>query len=158
MMPRRSARIVRPTKNVPRIAAIQPSVIAALRDSGVRNAGMPFEIASVPVIAVHPEEKARRTRNHVSVSAAGSEGGGVLGKLPVARRKNPSRIMKPNDTTKKYVGTAKIRPDSRTPRMLASAITATHATPSATLCEVSSGNADVTAATPAATDTDTVST
>src|SRR5262249_14329728 len=100
-MPRRSARTVKPMKNEPRIAAIHPSVMAALRDSGVRNAGMPFEIASVPVIAVHPEENARRIRNHVSASAAGSAGGGVRGGLPVPRRKKPSAIMKPNEMTKK---------------------------------------------------------
>ncbi len=51
-----------------------------------------------------------------------------------------------------------MRPDSRTPRMLASAMAATHATPIATLWGARSGNADVTAATPAATDTETVST
>ena len=62
---------------------------------------MPFEIASVPVIAVQPEENARSTRNHVSASAAGSSGGGLRGRLPVASRKRPSAIMKPNDTMKK---------------------------------------------------------
>jgi len=86
---------------VPRITAIQPRVMAALRDSGGRKAGMPFEIASVPVIAVHPDENARRIRNHVSVSTAGRSGGGVLGRLPVASRKKPSMIIRPNDTMKK---------------------------------------------------------
>jgi len=51
-----------------------------------------------------------------------------------------------------------MRPDSRTPRMLASAMAATQPTPMATLCSARCGIADVTAATPAATDTDTVST
>ena len=47
--------------------AIQPMVIDALRDSGGLKAGTPFEIASTPVSAVQPEEKARSTRNHVTV-------------------------------------------------------------------------------------------
>ena len=51
-----------------------------------------------------------------------------------------------------------MRPDSRTPRMFARAMAVTHATPIATLCGTTAGNADVTAATPAATDTETVST
>ena len=59
---------------------------------------------------------------------------------------------------KTYVGTAKIRPDSRTPRMFAIAIPATHSTPRAILWVASSGMAEVIAATPAATDTATVST
>jgi hypothetical protein len=42
--------------------------------------------------------------------------------------------------------------------MLASAMPATHTTARTTLCVASSGSAEVTAATPAATDTDTVST
>ena len=42
--------------------------------------------------------------------------------------------------------------------MLVAAIPATHTTPMATLWVASSGSAEVTAATPAATDTDTVRT
>jgi hypothetical protein len=49
-------------------------------------------------------------------------------------------------------------PDSRTPRMLASAMTATQTTPITILCVDHSGMAEVMAATPAATDTATVST
>ena len=46
-------------------AAITPrssSVVAALRDLGRWKLGTPLEIASTPVRAAHPEEKARRTR------------------------------------------------------------------------------------------------
>ena len=39
------------------------SVVAALRDLGLRKAGTPLLIASTPVSAAHPEEKARATRN-----------------------------------------------------------------------------------------------
>ena len=47
-------------------AAIIPSiarVAAALRDLGRRNMGTPLEIASTPVSAAQPEEKARIRRN-----------------------------------------------------------------------------------------------
>ena len=40
-----------PRKKIARIAAIQPSVVAAFRELGALNALTPFEIASVPVIA-----------------------------------------------------------------------------------------------------------
>ena len=46
--------------------AIMPSiskVVAALRLLGRRNAGTPLEIASTPVSAAHPDEKARASRN-----------------------------------------------------------------------------------------------
>ena len=147
-----------PMKSVPRIAAIQPSVIAALRDSGGRKAGMPLEIASVPVMAVQPEENARRTRNHTSGSVAATGGGAAGGSEPVSSRQAPTTISSRKLAMKTYVGTAKMRPDSRTPRMLARAMAATHTIPIATLCVDHSGTAEVIAATPAATDTATVST
>ena len=46
--------------------AIRPSrssVVAALRLLGLRNAGTPLLIASTPVSAAQPEEKARASRN-----------------------------------------------------------------------------------------------
>ena len=55
---------------------------------------------------------------------------------------------------KKYVGTAKMRPDSRTPRRLPNAMRTTNATEIGTTNGVSTGNADASAAVPAATDTD----
>ena len=42
--------------------AMTRSVIAAFLASGGLNAGTPSEIASIPVSAVHPFAKARRTR------------------------------------------------------------------------------------------------
>ena len=41
------------------ITPIQSSVLAALRACGRRNAVTPFEIASTPVNALHPEANAR---------------------------------------------------------------------------------------------------
>ena len=52
-----------PRNNVPRIVATAVSVIAALRDSGFRNACTPFEIASTPLNATAPDENARSSRN-----------------------------------------------------------------------------------------------
>ncbi len=50
-------------KNTPRIAAIQPSVMAAFLALGDLNALTPLEMASVPVIATHPSANPRRMRN-----------------------------------------------------------------------------------------------
>ncbi len=57
---------------------------------------------------------------------------------------------------KKYVGIAKTRPDSFTPRKLPYAITATKKTAIGTSNRTSDGTADARAAVPAATDTATV--
>ena len=46
-----------PKNSEPRSTPIQTSVVAAFFDSGRRNAGTPFEIASTPVSATAPDEK-----------------------------------------------------------------------------------------------------
>ncbi len=43
--------------------AIHSRVTAALRDSGLRKAGTPLEMASTPVMAVQPPEKAASNNN-----------------------------------------------------------------------------------------------
>ena len=45
---------------------VHMSVIAALRDSGLRKAWTPFEIASTPLSATAPDENARISRNNVT--------------------------------------------------------------------------------------------
>ena len=50
------------------------SVVRALRASGDRNAGTPFETASTPVIALHPSAKARISNSKPSVSAGTTSG------------------------------------------------------------------------------------
>ena len=52
-----------PSSSEPRMTDIQISVMPALRLRGSLKAGMPLEIASTPVRAVVPLEKARRIRN-----------------------------------------------------------------------------------------------
>jgi hypothetical protein len=61
-------------------------------------------------------------------------------------------------TTKPYVGIANTVPDSRTPRRFTSASSAVSPIEMPTACGVSTGNADTMFATPATTDTATVST
>ncbi len=60
------ARIETPRNSDPRMNAIVVSVVAAFFDSGLRNAGIPFEIASTPESATAPDEKPRRMRNSES--------------------------------------------------------------------------------------------
>ena len=52
------AMIEMPRNVVPRIPPITAIVSAALRDSGRRNAGTPFDTASTPDSATAPDEKA----------------------------------------------------------------------------------------------------
>ena len=59
---------------------------------------------------------------------------------------------------KKYVGTAKRRPDSRTARRLPTAMTRMHSSDSSTDHGPNAETAEASAAMPAATDTETVST
>src|SRR3989304_5030948 len=127
------ASTVMPRKSVPRITAIHAGVMAAFRDSGGLNAGIPLEIASTPVRAVQPEENARRTRNHVNAVVAAGGGVGSGRRSPLSQRRMPVATRTPNVTMKRYVGSAKTRPDSLTPRRLAKAMAAMKTTPRATL-------------------------
>ena len=61
-------------------------------------------------------------------------------------------------TVNAYVGMANAVPDSRTPRRLAAASSATRTSASQTRTGLRSGNAEITLSTPAETDTATVST
>ena len=84
-----------PRKSTARIPAIQRLVTAALCASGSLNAGTPFEIASIPVIAVQPDANARRTRKPESV-VAGRTTVSVSGwTSPSAYRIRPVRTRAP---------------------------------------------------------------
>ena len=54
------------------IRASISSVVAALRLLGLRNAGTPLLIASTPVSAAHPDEKARASRNISAIWDSGA--------------------------------------------------------------------------------------
>ena len=144
------------------------SVVRAFFHAGFLKAGTPFEIASTPVTAAPPEAKACITTNSVAPSriplpcwpkwttpAALCD---ACGSPPFISWKSPQPRSTTMLTMKKYVGTAKTRPDSRTPRRLPNAMRMTNETEIGTTYGVSIGKADATAAVPAATDTDTVST
>ena len=137
-----------------------PSVVAAFRPFGGRNALTPFEIASTPVSATAPLAKARTRRNTVTVPAPAATGFGTVacGQAPVAHFQTPVPTSTYMAATNAYVGSAKAIPDSRTPRRLTTVSRTTNARHSPTVCGASAGAAEVSASTPAATDTATVST
>jgi hypothetical protein len=72
---------------------INISVDAALRLSGGRNAGTPFETASTPVIAVHPFEKAVRSAKR------GQQARGGRRVRQLARRRDRAREISPGAET-----------------------------------------------------------
>ena len=138
--------------------AIVSIVFAAFFDSGGLNAGTPFDTASTPVIAVQPFEKAVRSRKSVngwfSIGAGLTAGTGCT--VPASTCHAPTTINISVLTMKKYVGTAKIRPDSRMPRRLPIISSRTNPRVSSTRLTCHCGNAEVSAATPAAMLTATV--
>jgi len=76
----------------------------------------------------------------------------------LVRYRNTPTTMSPSIITmKKYVGTEKILPDSRTPRRFPIMRIATKPIPIVTRWSCRAGTAEVSAATPAATLTETVS-
>ncbi len=149
-----------PTNIVIASAAIISIVAAAFFDSGGLNAGTPFDTASTPVIAVQPFENAVSSRNSVSAwPVDGTGAAATTGETsPIAMRHTPTPMRIRIETTKKYVGSAKIRPDSLMPRRLPTISTSTNPSVASTGRMCHWGNADVTAATPAAMLTATVST
>jgi hypothetical protein len=143
------------------------SVVAALRLFGGRNAGTPLAIASMPVSAVQPEENARSAKNSSANPArlvcpgSGSIAQDALsacGVSPNRIRITPVTMSTSTPAVNAYVGTANAVPDSRSPRRLAAASSATRPSESPTRAGLRSGNAEITLSTPADTDTATVST
>src|SRR3954454_2675011 len=142
------------------IAPSAVSVVAAFRPCGLRNALTPLAIASTPVSAVEPEANARSTTNAVTAPAPPTIGCGetACGHVPSAQRANPTPISAKIDATNAYVGIAKRIPASLTPRRFANAIRTTKKSDSVSSWPRSDDTAEVSASTPAATDTATVST
>src|SRR3989442_15287798 len=99
--------MVRPRNRLPRIAAIQIIVVAAFFDPGGAKAGTPFETASMPVKAVQPEENARRSRNSVIPSPAGTGGGGGPPPPPKSIRPRPETPTTARLPTNRQVATPK---------------------------------------------------
>ena len=65
LIPKFTARKVRPMNRTPSRMAITPRVVAAFFASGGLNAGTPVAIASVPVRATAPAANARRSNRMV---------------------------------------------------------------------------------------------
>ena len=145
-----------PTNSATSSPTIHVSVVRALRHSVGLNTGTALEIASMPVIAVEPEEKARRISSTPTPSVAVSGGLGVAWKLWPAASIRPTAISTNIARMNAYVGAANSEPAWRTPRRLPASRTMITATPIATLSGASDGIAEVTASSPDATDTATV--
>jgi hypothetical protein len=152
-----------PRNSVIMITPRESSTLRAFRTSGGLKAWTPSATASIPVSATAPEAKARRTRNRLNgasascgplVTGAGAPAGGSPSR---AYRTKPTTISETNPPMKRYDGSEKSLPDSRTPRRLPIAMSAIAATQSATREGKSTGKADVRAAMPAETLTATVS-
>src|ERR1700751_826953 len=126
---------------VPRTA----SVFAAFFPCGWRKALTPLAIASTPVRAVDPDENARRTTKTVTAPAPAGRGFGTTAwwRFPVMSRKSPTPTSTRIEVTNAYVGSAKSRPDSRTPRRFATTMIARQASDKPTLCDVSEGTNEV---------------
>ena len=139
------------------------SVAWALRTFGLRNAGTPLATASTPVRAEQPLENARSTRRMnaawvsdwpcTAYSALEATGGSPSAVCP-----SPTTIMNATDPMKMYVGSAKTRDASRTPRRFTMTMTITKPTASSTRPPLSAGTAEMMLSTPDATDTATVRT
>jgi hypothetical protein len=121
------------------------SVFAAFFPCGCRKALTPFAIASTPVNAVDPDEKARRRTKTPIVPAPTGSSCGTTARcvFPVRTWTRPTATRARIEVTNAYVGRANSSPDSRTPRRFASTITRRQASDSPTLCEVSEGANDV---------------
>ncbi len=80
----------------------------------------------------------------------------ATGASPTRYRKSPVAIMTSTPLTNRYVGAAKARPDSRTPRRFTTASSATKPSAIGTRCACNWGTAEMMLSTPEATDTATV--
>jgi hypothetical protein len=91
-MPSRCISTTSPANTVTSSPIISVSTARALRDVGGRNAGTALEIASIPVIAVAPEEKARSTNRTVMPSIGSRPTTGVGANPRVEASTRPTAI------------------------------------------------------------------
>jgi hypothetical protein len=90
-----------PTRKAPRMKAMMPSVVDAFLLSGDLKTGTPFEMASTPVIATHPPEKAFSTRKMVRSKVASCDPAAAAGgRSPRSHRPNPTTINPPQRAMK----------------------------------------------------------
>ena len=137
------------------------SVLAALRDLGGLKCGTPLDTASTPVNAVHPEENARRSSATGTVVdrvlRVDAERRGLRGGVsPTTADRRPPEHDK-HDHDEPVRGDREHLPP-REPPQIHKASSATKPNEIGTACGARPGNADTMLATPATTDTATVST
>ena len=141
---------------------ITVSVRCALRTAGSRNARTPLLTASTPVIAVQPLENTWSSNHRLAAAAAGAAGGGAttaVGWPPEATaRATPMTMLMSSVPRKRYVGTMKNVPASRTPRKFTSVTTRRMSRQSSRVWGCSRGTAETSAPTPAAMPTAATST
>lgn len=145
---------------------IQTVVSAAFFSLGALNSGVVLEIASTPVSAVHPCENACSTAYRPMVlrpadAAANdcpSDTARATWEECVAAAISPATIVRRMEPINRYDGPANSHPASRTPLKFASVSISTPPMHISTRCACKAGTAVIIAATPAATDTATVST
>ena len=116
-----------PTNRTASRTAIASIVEAAFLASVGLNAGTPLAIASVPVSATEPLANARSSRKIPIGSVASSIASGCRGHgaaVPLAMATTPLPTMNSAMPMNRYVGMAKMLPDSRRPRRLATVIRA----------------------------------
>ena len=154
------ARKEMPRNITPSSTPSQASTRRAFFHSTGLNAGTPLEIASTPVIAVEPPANACSSRKMPSeppAPAATSAWWTWMGsRPPMTALATPTITRAMMAMTKPYVGTAKTRPDSFTPRRFIQAMIQISTTAMATRYGYAPGNAEYIAATPAETLTATV--
>lgn len=160
------ARPMMPQNMVTASRPMAASVLAAFLDLGLRKAGTPLEMASTPVSAAQPEEKARSSRKTRAKPASpwcsALISKSAVGAFMVSSRTNPRKaphaIIRKTPVTKTYVGIAKSFPDSFTPRRFISVSSTMTPTAQSTLCSTTNGIAEPRFSMPDAIDTATVRT
>ena len=136
------------------------SVRLARVTRGSLNCGTPLAIASTPVSALHPAEKALSTSRipTASTACAGTREWPGCGTPSAKGWISPTAITARRPTMNRSVGRRKARALSPSPRRLRTVMSARMPRQMGTVAEDSDGKADTSEATPAEIDTATVNT
>ena len=141
------------------------SVVAAFLLLGFLKAGTPLEMASTPVRAAHPDEKARSNRNPAArpVSSVPPSGRSVKlalsagASVPLKCWMKPKMPMPMMARMNRYTGSAKALPDSLTPRRFMAVMKAMTTTATITSLPRTKSSTVAAFCTPELTETATVS-
>ena len=143
----------------PRMTPSSISVRLARTARGSRNSGTPLAMASTPVSALHPAEKALRMSRTVTAlrPVVGSCDVPSCGSLRPRGWMSPTAMMASSPTMNTIVGSRKARAVSPRPRRLSSVMKTRIPRHRGIVAPSREGKADWSAATPAAMETATVS-